>query len=134
MTSGSTPAPRPDPDALRWRFGTSGGPGGQHANRTETRVEVTFDVDAAKCLTETQRHLLLQRLGTSVVVTCDETRSQWRNRAIAYERLCERIASALEVAPQRVATRPGRAAKKRRMDAKRRRGEQKNLRRKPEPD
>ncbi|MFN8103227.1 MAG: peptide chain release factor-like protein [Acidimicrobiia bacterium] len=83
MTSGSTPAPRPDPDALRWRFGTSGGPGGQHANRTETRVEVTFDVDAAKCLTETQRHLLLQRLGTSVVVTCDETRSQWRNRAIA---------------------------------------------------
>lgn len=135
MTTGTGPtAPQPGPDELRWRFGTSGGPGGQHANRTETRVEVTFDIDAAKCLTVAQRNLLAERLGPRIVVACDETRSQWRNRQIAYERLCERIASALEVAPARVATRPGKAAGKRRIEAKRRRGEQKNLRRPPDPD
>lgn len=135
MTSGAGPtAPQPGPDELRWRFGTSGGPGGQHANRTETRVEVTFDIGAAKCLTGAQRNLLAEHVGPRIVVACDETRSQWRNRQIAYERLCERIASALEVAPARVATRPGKAAGKRRIEAKRRRGEQKNLRRPPDPD
>lgn len=134
MSPRSGRAPRPGPEDLRWRFGTSGGPGGQHANRTETRVEVVFDVGTARCLDDGQRLRVAERHGDEIVVACDETRSQWRNRQIAYERLCERIASALQVVPERVATRPGKAAQKRRMDAKRRRGEQKNLRRRPDPD
>lgn len=127
-------APRPGPEDLRWRFATSGGPGGQHANRTETRVELTFDVGAARCLDAEQRRRVRERHGDVIVVACDETRSQWRNREIAYERLCERIAAALVVTPRRVATRPRKGAQQRRLQAKRRRGETKSMRRRPDAD
>lgn len=126
--------PRPTPDELAWRFGTSGGPGGQHVNRTETRVECTFDIAAARSLGEDDRRRLLARFGKSITVTCDETRSQWRNRKIAYEKLCTRLAEALEVPRARVATRTTRGAKERRLAAKRRRSGTKDLRRRPDAD
>lgn len=134
MTHERPSAPRPGPDELRWRFGTSGGPGGQHANRTETRVEVIFDVATARCLDDDQRRRVRDRHGDVIVVACDETRSQWRNRGIAYERLCEHIAAALKVEAERVATKPKRGAKQRRLDTKRRRGDVKSLRRPPRED
>src|SRR5947209_3177719 len=72
---------------LEWRFTPSGGPGGQHANRSNTRVEVRFDVATSPSLGERQRARLLERLGPTVRVVADDERSQARNRALALERL-----------------------------------------------
>lgn len=102
-----------------WRFMPSGGPGGQHANRSSTRVELTFDIEASPSLTEAQRALLIAKLGANLRIVVDEERSQLRNRVIAAERLGLRLAAALVVAPERRATRPGRGAKERRLEAKR---------------
>jgi ribosome-associated protein len=114
---------------LEWRFGPSGGPGGQHANRSHTRAELRFDVEASGALTERQRARLLDRLGPVVRVVADEERSQKRNRDLALRRLRLRLAGALHEAPTRRATRPSKAAKQRRLDAKRRRADTKQARR-----
>ena len=118
---------------LRWRTSRSGGPGGQHANTSDTRVEVIFDVTASPSLRPGQRHRLLERLGEQVRVVASDERSQARNRALALERLGDRLAAALVVAPSRRPTRPTLGAKRRRLDAKSRRSETKRLRR-PPPD
>lgn len=117
---------------LEWRFSTSGGPGGQHANRAATKVEVRFDVVASAVLGPRQRARLRERLGDVVVVTSSESRSQARNREAAAERLKEKLAGALREAPRRRATRPSAAARRRRVTSKRRRGDVKRLRRPPE--
>ncbi|MFN8037856.1 MAG: alternative ribosome rescue aminoacyl-tRNA hydrolase ArfB [Acidimicrobiales bacterium] len=106
---------------LAWRFGPSGGPGGQHANRAHTRAEVRFDVEQSPSLTERQRARLLDRLGPVVRVVADEERSQQRNRELALRRLRVRLAGALHEAPKRRSTRPSRSSVQRRLDAKRRR-------------
>jgi ribosome-associated protein len=119
---------------VEWRFGPSGGPGGQHANRAHTRVEASFDVDASGALTDAQRARVRRRLGPVVRVVADGERSQARNRAAALERLAERLAAALHVPKSRRPTKPSRAAKARRVDAKRRRSETKKLRGRPTDD
>jgi len=123
-----------DPDEIRWRFTTSGGPGGQHANKASTRAEATFAIEGSPSLTEGQRELLLARLGPVLTVVVDETRSQSRNRAIALERLRERLAAGLRRDPPRRATKPSKAAKARRVDAKRRRSDTKRNRSRPGSD
>lgn len=110
---------------LTWRFGPSGGPGGQHANTANTRAEVTFDVAASAVLSARQRTRLLERLGPRVVVAAEDTRSQARNRSLALERLAARIREALVETPNRRATRPKRGAVERRLADKRRRSERK---------
>lgn len=119
---------------LDMRFSTSGGPGGQHANKAATRVEVRFDVAGSPSLTDHQRERLVERLGPSVRVVVDEHRSQTRNKTAALERLSERLATALRTEPPRRPTRPGRGAKERRLQAKRQRGETKAGRRRPHDD
>ncbi len=119
---------------LEWRFGPSGGPGGQHANRAHTRAEVRFDVTRSGALTETQRARLLARLGETVVVSADDERSQLRNRRLAADRLRRRLAEALRVDPPRRPTRPTRGAVERRLDAKRRNAARKRDRRRPRDD
>ena len=114
---------------LRFRFGPSGGPGGQHANRASTRVELRFDVATSPSLGPRQRARLLERVGPEVRVVVDEERSQARNRAIAVDRLAERLAGALRVERPRRPTAPGRAAKERRLTEKRLRSERKRERR-----
>lgn len=114
---------------LQWRFGPSGGPGGQHANRAHTRAEVRFDIAASTAFTEAQRERLLARLGPVVTVSVDEERSQLRNRRIARERLRLRLDGALRVERPRRPTRPGRGAVERRLEAKRRQSERKQQRR-----
>jgi len=114
---------------LQWRTNTPGGPGGQHANRTESAVEVRFDVVASQALGPRQRARLLERLGAVVRATASDERSQARNRQLALERLAGRLAAALRVDPPRRATRPTRASKERRLSEKRRRGEVKRRRR-----
>lgn len=95
---------------LRWRYSTSGGPGGQHVNTSNTRVEVVFDVAASSVLSDSQRELIVGRLGPVVRVVVSDERSQWRNRQLARQRLGERLADALAIPLQRRATRPGRGA------------------------
>ena len=108
-------------EELEWRFTGSGGPGGQHANTANTRVELRFDVAGSPALGPRQRARLLERLGPTVRVVASDERSQSRNRALALERLRERLADALHIEAPRHKTRPTRAAKQRRLDEKRHR-------------
>lgn len=119
---------------LQVSFAASGGPGGQHANRSNTRVDLRFDVESSSAFSVAQRERVIERLGGEVRVVVDDERSQLRNRALAEERLVARLQSALHVERPRKATRPSKSAKRRRMDAKSRRGEVKRQRRRPSRD
>lgn len=114
---------------LRFRFTRSGGPGGQHANTADTRVEVAFDVEASPSLGPVQRRRLLQKLGSEVRAAAADERSQARNRALAVERLRSKLADALHVDRARRPTKPSRGAKERRLQAKKQRSDVKRLRR-----
>jgi ribosome-associated protein len=114
------------------RASRSSGPGGQHANVTDSRVEASFDVLASPSLSEAQRAQLLARVGPRLVAISQDERSQSRNRQLALTRLSERLAKALVVAKRRRATRPTVASRERRLAAKRRATERKRERRPPE--
>jgi ribosome-associated protein len=116
------------------RTSRSSGPGGQHANVTASRVEASFDVAASSSLSDAARTRLLERLGSRVNAVAQDERSQLRNRALAIERLRQRLADALDEPVPRRPTRPGRAARERRLQAKRSRSERKQARRPPEGD
>ena len=123
-----------DLDELEWQTSRSGGPGGQHANTSDTRVTVTFDVAASRSLGPRQRARLLERLGPVVRATASDTRSQARNREVALERLRARLEEGLRVVRPRRATKPTKAARTRRLDAKRRQSDRKRDRRAPRHD
>ena len=112
-------------------YSPSGGPGGQHANRSHTRVELRFDVEASTAFGPVQRQRVIERLGPEVRVVVDDERSQRRNRALAEERLVDRLRDALHVDPPRRPTKPTRASQERRVESKQRRGQLKQSRRKP---
>jgi ribosome-associated protein len=116
---------------IELRTSRSSGPGGQHANVTESRVEAVFDVRASPSLTEPQRARLLARLGPVVRAIAQDARGQARNRELALERLEARIAAGLEVRRPRTKTAPTRASRERRLEAKRRRSTRKAQRRRP---
>jgi ribosome-associated protein len=116
------------------RFTTSGGPGGQHANRSATRVEISFDVESSSALSDAQRRRVLERLGPTVRVVADDERSQARNRALAERRLAERLASALRVERPRRPTRPTKGSVERRLTSKKQRSNTKAGRRRPPDD
>ena len=113
------------------RTSRSTGAGGQHANVTDSRVEMSFDVASSSSLPEWARSRLLERLGPRVSVVAQDERSQLRNREIARSRLAERLRSALERPRVRRPTRPGPAARERRLDSKRRQSQRKQARRPP---
>jgi ribosome-associated protein len=119
---------------ITWRATTSGGPGGQHANRTLSRVEVQFDVESSSTLGPRQRARLLERLGPIVRTSASESRSQTRNRQLALERLATRLSDGLKVDPERRPTRPSKGSKERRIESKRHRSETKRQRRPPSTD
>ena len=119
---------------LQVRFSRSGGPGGQHANTSDTRVEVVFDVAASAALGPRQRQRLLEKLGPEVRAVAADERSQLRNRALAMERLRDRLAEALHVEAPRRPTRPTKGSQVRRVETKRKRSETKRLRRSVDPD
>ena len=114
---------------LTWTFGPSGGPGGQHANRAHTRAEVRFDAEASGSLSQYQRQRVIDRLGSVVIVSADDERSQLRNRRLALDRLRQKLAGALRVETPRRPTRPGRGAVERRLEAKRQQAARKRDRR-----
>ena len=122
---------------LEWSFDPSGGPGGQHANRSSTRVTLAWNVTGSDTIPEPTRSSLLAGLGVRarngvVTVTCDETRSQWRNRSIARHRLASLLDEALVPIRTRHKSNPSRSARRRRLARKRHRGETKRLRKRPE--
>jgi ribosome-associated protein len=119
---------------IEWRFSPSGGPGGQHANRSNTRVEARFDVAGSPSLGPRQRARLLDRLGPVVRVVADDERSQTRNRAIALDRLRSKLALALQHDKPRRPTEASAASKQRRLKSKRQRSEVKRQRSRPKAD
>jgi ribosome-associated protein len=118
-------------DELTIRASRSSGPGGQHANVTASRIEVSFDVAASEALTEEQKRRVVGRCGPVVRAIAQDARSQARNRELALRRLEERLGRALHVARPRRATKPTKASKTRRLEAKTKRGSIKANRRRP---
>jgi len=116
---------------VEFRFSRSSGPGGQHAQKSETRVEAVFDVETSEALTEAQKRRVIARAGPVLRAVAQDERSQVRNRELALERLVEQLRLALRVERRRVATQPTAASRKRRLEEKRRRSEVKRLRRPP---
>jgi ribosome-associated protein len=119
-------------DEVDLRVSRSSGPGGQHANTSETRVEAVFDVEASAALTDRQKRRVVERSGPVLRAVAQDERSQLRNRELALERLAERLREALRVPRRRVPTRPSAAARERRLEEKRRRAETKKRRRPPD--
>jgi ribosome-associated protein len=117
---------------IELRFSRSSGPGGQHAQKTETRVEATFDVEASTGLTDTQKARVLRRAGPVLRAVAQDERSQARNRELAIERIVSSLREALKVPRRRRPTKPSAAARERRLEQKRRRSETKQLRRPPD--
>ena len=117
---------------IELRFSRSSGPGGQHANTAETRVEALFDVAGSAALTDVQKRRVLAKTGPVLRAVAQDERSQWRNRELAVERVAGQLRQALKVERKRVPTKPSRAAKRRRLETKKRRGETKKLRRPPD--
>lgn len=119
---------------LEVSFSASGGPGGQHANRSNTRVELRFDVAASTAFGPGQRARVIERLGSEIRIVADDERSQLRNRALAERRLVEKLQAALHVEAPRRPTKPTKASKRRRVEGKQRRSEIKRARARPTRD
>jgi ribosome-associated protein len=118
-------------DEVALRVTTSGGPGGQHANRSLTRVVASFDVERSNVLSHADRELLLEKVGSVVRSSASRFRSQGQNRSAALEQLAQKIATALTRLPPRRATKPTKGSKVRRVDEKKARGRVKQQRRTP---
>jgi ribosome-associated protein len=116
------------------RASRSGGPGGQHAQKSSTRIEAMFDVAASEALTEAQKRRVVGRAGPVLRAVAQDERSQLRNRDLAIERLVEKLRQALAVPRTRVPTAPTARARERRLAEKKRRARRKELRRPPAED
>ena len=116
---------------IAFRYSRSSGPGGQHAQKSETRVEALFDVEASSALTDRQKHRVVRKAGPVLRAIAQDERSQARNRELAVERMADVLREALRVERRRVPTKPNRAAVERRLEQKRRRSKTKNLRQRP---
>jgi ribosome-associated protein len=118
-------------DEIQLRFSRSSGPGGQHAQRSETRVEALLDVESTTALTPAQKRRVTAKAGSVIKAVAQDERSQRRNRELAIERLVEALREALRVERPRRPTAPTAASRERRLESKRRRSETKRLRRPP---
>ena len=116
---------------IELRTSRSSGPGGQHAQKSETRVEALFDVEASSALSEAQKQRVIGKAGPVLRAIAQDERSQLRNKDLALERLVEQLRAALYVQRKRKPTKPGKAAVERRLEQKKRRAETKKLRQQP---
>jgi ribosome-associated protein len=119
-------------EEIELRASRSSGPGGQHANVTSSRIEAVFDVEGSAVLSGEQKARLRERLGERITAVAQDARSQARNRELALERLAEKLTAGISRPKRRRPTRPGRAARERRLDSKRRRAQRKEQRRRPD--
>jgi ribosome-associated protein len=119
---------------LKWRFSRSSGPGGQKVNKTNTRVEIIFNIKESKVLNDYQKKVLTKKLKTKLVNNCiclavQEERNQLLNRQIAIKRISSEIRNSLKNSSKiRKATKPSKASQNRRLDSKKKRGELKKNR------
>ena len=113
---------------IELRTSRSSGPGGQHAQKSETRVEAVLDVEASTALSDAQKRRVVAKAGPVLRAIAQDERSQLRNRELAVERLVAQLREALRVERRRVATTPTPESRRRRLEDKRRRGETKKLR------
>lgn len=117
----------------------SGGPGGQHVNKTASKIEVTFDVRNSQALSENEKNRLLLKLSTrlssdgALILQCGETRSQHRNKAIVIERITAVLLDALKVAKLRKRTKPTKGSMEKRLKSKKENALKKSLRKPPRP-
>ena len=118
---------------IELRTSRSSGPGGQHAQKSETRVEAVFDVEASSALSEAQKRRVVAKAGPILRAIAQDERSQLRNKDLATERLVESLREALKVPRRRVPTKPSAASRERRLEQKKRRSQVKRLRQAP-PD
>jgi ribosome-associated protein len=116
---------------IELRFSRSSGPGGQHAQKTETRAEALFDVERSVNLSDAQKRRVIAKAGPVLRAVAQDERSQWRNRELATERLVQALREALKVERRRRPTKPPQQSRERRLEQKRRRSETKRLRRPP---
>jgi ribosome-associated protein len=119
---------------IQFRYSRSSGPGGQHAQKSSTRVEAVFDVEESSGLTAAERGRVLERLGPVVRAVAQDERSQLRNRELAAERILDQIRAAARPRRRRRPTQPTEASRERRLEDKRRQGARKRTRRPPEPE
>jgi ribosome-associated protein len=119
-------------EEVELRFSRSSGPGGQHAQKTETRVEAVFDVARSATLSEAQKRRLTTRVGPVVRAVAQDERSQSRNRELALERLAAAIRAGVRVPRKRRPTKPTAASRERRLEEKKRRASVKRLRQPPD--
>lgn len=119
---------------------TASGPGGQHVNRSQTRVVLRWNVQRSGSVSDEQRERILERLGSRISregvlqVAAEDHRSQARNRDLARQRFAALVAGALRRPKKRKRTRPTRASKRRRVDEKKKRGALKQQRQRPVED
>lgn len=118
-------------EAVELRVSRSSGPGGQHANKTESRVEAILDIREADFLDEAEKERAIAKVGPVLRAVAQDERSQMRNREIAVERLEEKLVKALEVEVARKPTKPSKAAVTRSVEKKRRHSQLKASRRQP---
>jgi ribosome-associated protein len=116
---------------IELRYSRSSGPGGQHAQKSETRAEAVFDVGASSALTEAQKRRVTAKAGPVLRAVAQDERSQARNRELAVERLVGQLREALRVPRRRRPTKPTAQSRERRLESKRRRSATKRLRRPP---
>ncbi|MDQ3672402.1 MAG: aminoacyl-tRNA hydrolase [Actinomycetota bacterium] len=116
---------------IELRVSRSSGPGGQHAQKSSTRVEALLDIEASTALSDVQKRRVTGRVGPVLRAVAQDERSQARNRELAVDRLVEKLRQALAVPRRRVATKPTKTARERRLESKRRRAKTKRLRRPP---
>jgi ribosome-associated protein len=119
-------------DEVDFRYSRSSGPGGQHAQKSDTRVEAVFDVESSLALSDAQKRRVFAKAGPVLRAVAQDERSQWRNRELALERLAESLREALHVERPRRPTKPTRSAVEKRLEQKRHRSETKRLRRPPD--
>jgi ribosome-associated protein len=113
------------------RYSRSSGPGGQHAQKSETRVEAILDVEASSALTDAQKRRVITKAGPVLRAIAQDERSQARNRELAVERVVDQLREALRVERPRRPTKPTARSRERRLEGKRRRSQTKRLRRPP---
>jgi len=119
---------------------TSGGPGGQHANKVSSKVRLTFDIDQSQALSEPEKIALRNKLSSKLsknhqlILTSDQSRSQHKNREIVSERFLKLLKRTLKPAQKRIKTKPTRSSKLKRLDQKKKAAQKKELRRKPKFD
>ncbi|MBT94366.1 MAG: aminoacyl-tRNA hydrolase [Acidimicrobiaceae bacterium] len=113
---------------ISFRYSRSGGPGGQHSNKVNTRVELIWNISESASISEANKKLLLSRLGPRVRIVVSQYRSQRRNKDLALERLMSVVEKNLRTDPKRIASKPSASAKRKRIEQKKKRGELKRQR------